>query len=209
MVGTTPQWAREAGCRSLWCPPRDLDEFGAFVRAVAERHPGQIAAWEVWNEPNHAAWFRPAPDPVHYGRLLEAATGALRAVDPDATVLSAGLAPSPSGNPARMLPARFLDRLYDTGALDAVDAIAYHPYSYPFLPSQRTGENGFIDQLRSMREVVLDHDDDKKILVDRVRLAHAGGRPDLARPAGADGDRRVRALALTRLRGPAVLVRVA
>ena len=163
MVGTTPQWAREPGCRSLWCPPRDLDQFGAFVRAVAERHPGQIAAWEVWNEPNHAAWFHPAPDPEHYGRLLEAATGALRAVDPDATVLSAGLAPSPSGNPARMLPARFLDRLYDTGALDAVDAIAYHPYSYPFLPSQRTGDNGFIDQLRSMREVVLDHDDDKKI----------------------------------------------
>ena len=114
----------------------------------------------------------------------------------------------PAGSPRRRrttrgpdAPRRFLDRVYDSGAMDVVDAIAYHPYSFPDLPSQRTGDNGFIDQLRRVREVMVDHGDgDKKVWLTEFGFAHARRATRPARPPGADGDRRLRAVAVARLR---------
>jgi exo-beta-1,3-glucanase (GH17 family) len=43
--------------------------------------------------------------------------------------------------------------------MDEVDGVAYHPYSYPDLPTERTGNNGFVDQLAAVRKVMVDHGD--------------------------------------------------
>ena len=176
MVGTTPQWARRDGCPTLWCPPRDPADFAGFVTAVAERYGQDVRAWEVWNEPNHASWFRPRPDPKRYGDLLTAAARAIRATVPDATVLSGGVAPSPRGDPRRMLPDRFLDEVYRTGAMDLVDGVAYHPYSIPNLPSERTGNNGWADQLPAFRKVMVDHGDaDERVWLTEFGFPTPGG----------------------------------
>jgi hypothetical protein len=182
MVGTTPRWARRSGCGNLWCPPADPAAFGRFVTAVAERYGGDgsaIGAWEVWNEENHARWFLPRVDPARFGRVLTAATGAIREADPGATVLLGGLAPSMPGNPERVMPDEFLEQLYDTGAMDDLDGVAYHPYSYPALPSQRTGTNGFIDQAEAVRRVMVDHGDgDDRVWLTEFGFPTPGGTPD-------------------------------
>jgi hypothetical protein len=177
MVGTTPHWARKPGCPTLWCPPRDPQDFGRFVDAVAKRYSdGAVKAWEVWNEPNHANWFKPRPDAEQYGRLLVTAARAIRADEPDATVLSAGLAPSPRDDPRRMMPDRFLDEVYRTGAMDLVDGVAFHPYSIPNLPSESTGNNGFVDQLGAVRKVMVDHGDrDEHVWLTEFGFPTTGG----------------------------------
>ena len=195
MVGTTPRWARRSGCATLWCPPRNDAAFAAFVTKVAERYGSQgIEAWEVWNEPNHAAWWEPAPDPGAYGRLLLAAGGRDPvSVDPGATVLSGALAPSPPDNERRMLPDQFLEEVYDSGAMDVVDAVAYHPYSFPDLPSERTGNNGFIDQVGDVRDVMVDHGDgDEKVWLTEFGFATPGDGPALLARQVRDGRRRLR-----------------
>jgi hypothetical protein len=179
MVGTTPNWARRPGCSNLWCQPRDPAEFSRFVTAVAERYGGDgtaIRAWEIWNEENHPSWFRPAPNPERFSRLVVAATGAIREQDPDTTVLLGGLAPTRPGHRRRMLPDRFLAEVYDTGAMDVLDGVAYHPYSFPNLPSERTGSNGFIDQLGDVRDVMVAHGDgDKRIWLTEFGYPTPGG----------------------------------
>src|SRR3954447_24475099 len=184
MVGTTPQWARRRGCPTLWCPPADPADFAAFLGKVADRYPGRaIDAWEIWNEPNFASWFRPRPGPALSGRLLVTAAHAIRAHEPGATVLSGGLAPSPVDDARRQKPDRFLDELYATGAMDVVDAVGYHPYSYPDLPSVKTGDNGFVDQGARVRDVMVRHGDaDKRVwLTEFGYPTPGGGSPILAR----------------------------
>ena len=82
---------------------------------------------------------------------------AIRSVEPQAVVLSGGMAPALRDTRRRLTPHSFLERLYDTGAMEAIDGVAYHPYSYPELPSVRTGRNGFIDEIGRLRRIMNAH----------------------------------------------------
>jgi hypothetical protein len=181
MVGTTPNWARQPQCQNLWCPPVEPAEFGRFVAKVAQRYRSSaIRAWEVWNEENHAAFFRPNPNPVRYGKLLVAATRAIRRFEPGTTILSGGTAPTRVDSRQRRAPDRFLDELYATGAMAGVDGVAYHPYSFPNLPSVRTGNNGFIDQIGRLRKVMVAHGDgDQQIWLTEFGMPTPGGSSPL------------------------------
>jgi polysaccharide biosynthesis protein PslG len=101
--------------------PEQLAAYGRYAQAVAKRYHGSDVAYEIWNEPNLDLFWPPRYDAQGYGRLLSIATGAIRAVDPTATILSAGLANEND-------PQKFLRTLATSGALDGVDGIAFHPY---------------------------------------------------------------------------------
>jgi hypothetical protein len=124
----TPAWARPRGTEDK-NPPTDPATFASFVVAAADHFGDQIAAWELWNEPNISQFWRPRPDPVAYGRLLRPAATALRAAHPTATILSGGVAPA---NGAELT---YLLSIVDSGGLGPVDGVAVHPYSYPNSPS--------------------------------------------------------------------------
>lgn len=132
----TPQWARPAGT-STHAPPLDPERFAAFASAAVRRYrPRGVLAYEVWNEPNIPQFWEPTPQVAAYVRLLQAASRAIRAAAPDATVVSGGLAPASDDGPNGQLdPRTFLERLYAAGAGPSLDAVAVHPYSYPALPS--------------------------------------------------------------------------
>jgi hypothetical protein len=90
-----------------------------------------IRAWQIWNEPNSAAFYRPRPDVGAYGELLTLAASAIRAEDPGAEVLLAGLwryrAAEREGG---IRGADFLERLYRQPGIEAAfDGIAIHPYA--------------------------------------------------------------------------------
>lgn len=121
--------ARAPGTAEL-APPSDPQDLARFLTHLAARHAPRVAAVEVWREPNVLPnWRAGGPDPEDYGRLLVAATQAVRRAAPSWRVVSAGLAPvrvaaSPVCFQSDLV---FLDRLAASGALDAVDAVGVQP----------------------------------------------------------------------------------
>jgi hypothetical protein len=162
MLAYTPPWARPAGCVSLKCLPADPQAFAAFAAAAARRYGpgsdradlrGAIRAWEIWNEPNHLPFAQPAPDPVAYTRLLQAAYRAVKSVDPGATVITGGLAPAPDAPGRSYQPGSFLWAMYEAGAKGSFDAVGHHPYAYPFNPLNGKEWNAFT-QTRDLHAIM-------------------------------------------------------
>ncbi len=90
-------------------------------------HPA--AAWEVWSEPNHPAFWPGAEVSVdRYRALLLYARVGLRDGDPEARVVVGGLAPVTIAD--AMAPDAFLRALLDApDARTMFDAVALHPYA--------------------------------------------------------------------------------
>lgn len=101
-----------------------------------------IQAWEIGNEPNIDAsygWGAP-PDAAAYKTMLCAAYAQIKAADPYAIVVSAGLAPTgriagnygghPGHNGSAQDDRQYLIELLDNGGGACLDAVGYHPYGY-------------------------------------------------------------------------------
>ncbi|MBC7231291.1 MAG: beta-galactosidase [Actinobacteria bacterium] len=125
ILGAAPPWAN--GGQDWRYPPTDLEAWRGYVRTVAARYRGRVAAWEVWNEENIHAFWMPEPDPEAYLELLAAASAEIRAADPSAAVVMGGVAG---------LGPDYLDACLSLGAAEYIDAIAYHPYA------ETVGEEG-------------------------------------------------------------------
>jgi hypothetical protein len=105
-------------------PPRTPEQraaYGRFVQAVAKRYHGSDIVYEIWNEPNLDLFWPPTFDAKAYGELLDMAARAIRDVEPDATIIPAGLANENN-------PAQFLHTLASAGALRDINGISFHPY---------------------------------------------------------------------------------
>ncbi|HEX6700830.1 MAG TPA: cellulase family glycosylhydrolase [Gaiellaceae bacterium] len=130
----TPAWARPAGTRAN-SPPTDPTDFGTFAgRAASHFRARGVQAYEIWNEPNIAAFWAPGPDPARYTELLAQAYRAIKRADPSATVVSGGLSPYAGYGVAdaqHMNPLTFLEQMYANGARKSMDAVGWHPYSFP------------------------------------------------------------------------------
>jgi hypothetical protein len=137
ILAYTPPWARDVGCVSAKCAPASPAAFARFAGAAAARYaPLGLHTWEVWNEPNMTGFWRPAPDPTRYLAVLRAAAGAIRAADPAAYLVSGGLAAVPSTD-GDITELDFLGRMCSLGLGGIVNAVGYHPYTFPYLPSFR------------------------------------------------------------------------
>jgi hypothetical protein len=146
-----------------WAPRPS--ELAAFATAVARRYSGtwpdparpgvvlpRVAAFQAWNEPNLPRYLSPqwivrdgrwvSWAPEHYRRMLNAFAAAVRAVQPSATIVAAGLAPAGEGadGAGRMTPVRFLRALLCLGSSPSsgpvacpekpnFDVLAFHPLS--------------------------------------------------------------------------------
>lgn len=69
----------------------DLDAWESHVRLMVERYGDRVKYWQVWNEPNSPDYLSPNSIET-YGPILERSYDAIKDVDPDATVITAGLA---------------------------------------------------------------------------------------------------------------------
>lgn len=131
----TPSWAVPPQARTLvHAAPADPKVWGNFVAQTAARYRDVIHNWEIWNEPNIDDSFAPAPDLALYSAMLKESYSAIKAADPDSTVITGGTSPAVDIS-NEMSPLTFLEGLYDHGAGDYFDAVAMHPYSSPDLLS--------------------------------------------------------------------------
>lgn len=125
------QHPRTRGQRTAWAGfvsavARRYGRGGTFWEARPELEPMPLTAYQVWNEPNLPVFWRPAPDAAGYLRLVRLTRARLRAVDPKASVVLAGLPNSRLGVPAL----DYLRAIYaEPGAREAFDVVALHPYA--------------------------------------------------------------------------------
>ncbi len=70
-----------------WRYPPRLDAWRPWVRAQAQRYKGKIRYYEIWNEPDISFW---KGTPEQYLELLKASYEEIKAVDPDAIVMTGG-----------------------------------------------------------------------------------------------------------------------
>jgi hypothetical protein len=112
-VDGTPDWALERPC-SLDGPPANLDDFANYLTQLATRYRGRIRAYQIWNEPNLSReWCDQAPNPAAYAQLLATAYQAIKRADPNALVISGGLAPTGSRPPEALPDDEYLTQLYE------------------------------------------------------------------------------------------------
>lgn len=137
--------------------PKNLQAMGAFAAVVARRygrggsfwgdHPDvpalPMTAYQVWNEPNLAAYSPPKPSARKYVAMLKAVTPAIKAVDPSAEIVTAGLPDSRLSKPNLY---SFIKQMYRAGAKGTFDTIGINPYA----PTAKS----LIGKLRRIRSIM-------------------------------------------------------
>ncbi len=172
LVDDTPCWASSAPASLLavcdpssgspanaW-PPSDPAVYAAFVAYLAKRYGTKLAAIEVWNEPDQAneEYFAGPDKPERYAAMLRAAYPAIKAANPDVSVLAGALVGSNG---------EFLRELYAAGIKGYYDGLAVHYYTLT------------LASLRSIRETQLANGDTKPLWLDEFGWSSCWPRESL------------------------------
>ncbi len=158
-----PFWASEAV--GFNAPPQDQADYGHFVKQVAQRYRGRVKAYIIWNEPNLALdWGGLPPDPDGYVELLRVGYEAVKATDPTALVVSAGLAPTNNRDDDALDDRDFLQGMYQAGAAPYFDVLGAHPYGGTFPPEAPAEVNDglVMGRLADLRAIMTAHNDGHK-----------------------------------------------
>ena len=148
----------------IWYPPRtdqELDAWAGFVGDTVAHFAGRVDSYEMWNEPNIAQFWKPAPDPAEYARLLQRGYTAAKRADPHAQVVFGGLSHNEVG---------YLQAYYRAAPADAAtrswffDVLDVHPYTDGRSPDDtspdtaKLGRYGLVDNtfagLRLMKAAI-------------------------------------------------------
>jgi len=127
------------GARRGTYPPANYSDFAYFAARLVRRYgPGgefwqqhpdlpqlPIRSWQVWNEPNIPVYWPSGPNPAQYTAMLRTVGEWIKAVDPGARVVTAGLNESERG--MKLVP--FLEGMYRAGGKGSFDVLALHPYA--------------------------------------------------------------------------------
>lgn len=123
-----PKLAEIYGTKRL--PPTSNPEaFSAwleFVSKLIDRYKEKIKYWEIWNEPNHFAYWGDEPNAKEYGRMVHETAKVIKKNDPTAIVLAGALAG---------LDHQFVDDFLSVGNKDIVDIVTFH--NYGSIPEER------------------------------------------------------------------------
>lgn len=149
MVNSTPVWAGTDGNFPGAKTP-DPVAYANFMTQVATRYGKTISAYEVWNEVNCVCFYDPI-SPSSYTDLLKAAYPAIKAADPTATVIAAGLGSVFTFGGVTMNPVDYVNGMYAAGAKGYFDALAFHPYQETLKFSD--GENVVLSPFTQIQKI--------------------------------------------------------
>jgi hypothetical protein len=134
LVDSTPCWAssapasllrrclpRQDSAANAW-PPGEARAYATFVGYLAQRYGTELAAIEIWNEPDQAneLYFAGPEKAARYAALLRAAYTAIKRANPSVLVLGASIV-GDNG--------KFLRLLYADGIKGYYDGLAVHFYT--------------------------------------------------------------------------------
>ncbi|MEA2480380.1 MAG: polysaccharide biosynthesis protein PslG [Thermoleophilaceae bacterium] len=173
VVYGAPRWAaKQPG--AFGSPPSDDAAYGRFAAALVKRYgPGgtfwaahpelpahPVRDWQIWNEPNLRPFWDDDTWAPGYVKLLRTARRAIRAADPKARVVLAGL-PNHSWTA--------LEQLYKAGVHGLFDVAALHPF---------TGQvDGVLTLVKRARKVMArGHDARTPLMLTEVSWPSAAGK---------------------------------
>lgn len=134
-----PPWAQPAAAEAS--TPVDVADFADYCGAVAGRYAGRVAAYEVWNEPNLAReWGGRRPEAAGYVALLKACYLAIKAADPQALVISAGLAPTDRDDDEARPDIAYYREFYAAGGAPYFDLLGVHAPGFGNPPERAPAE---------------------------------------------------------------------
>ncbi|MBI2690726.1 MAG: hypothetical protein HYX29_02085 [Solirubrobacterales bacterium] len=200
MLFKAPRWAQDgmapdsakAGS-GAWKP--SAAAFGDFARAAAVRYSGgysdattagnlpRVSIWQAWNEPNLPLFLAPTSAELYRG-LLNSMRDSVKAVQPGATIVTAGLAPVKSSQPAAF-PKKFAEQLLcvtpangwferDPSCTERArfDVLGLHPYSLDARPTQRAriAGNMFVADVEDLAQILQAAQNEKSISPGSKRL---------------------------------------
>lgn len=163
---STPCWAAAApdavkqDCADLWgdvnwYPPADPRDFARVPAYLARRYGEDLAAMEVWNEPNLAEFQKPderskSERADRYAEMLDAVYPSVKKAAPSLPVMGGAIEGTDSD---------FLEMLYDRKLARNSDAVSFHPYNGPRAPDWDRPEDwdpkyDFKAGISRMREVM-------------------------------------------------------
>jgi hypothetical protein len=144
MLFNPPEWrsGRPPGddSRGVY-PPKQYTDMGDFGAAIARRYGADGSFWreqpwvpklpvryyQVWTEPNIPTSWPPRANAAQYAGLLKATSPRIKAADPTAQIVTAGL---PESGLDGTIPMRqYIAQLYEAGAAEGFDVLALNPYS--------------------------------------------------------------------------------
>ncbi len=115
----------------------DIDAFGEQLENLARERAGVINAYSIGNEVNLAReWGGQQPDPALYTRLLAVAYARIKTGDPDALVISSGIAPTGGDSAGAVDDLAYARAMFEAGALDVMDAYSFHAYGFVYEPER-------------------------------------------------------------------------
>jgi len=136
--------------------PKKNSDLGVFGAEIAKRYGPNGTMWaarpdvpklpiveyQVWNEPNLKAYSPPKPSAKKYVAMLKAVTPRIRAVDPTAEIVTAGLPDSRLSKPNLF---KFITQLYQAGAKGKFNDLGINPYA--------TNASSLIKKLKKIRAI--------------------------------------------------------
>jgi polysaccharide biosynthesis protein PslG len=178
--------------------------FWAEHAAVPKR---PIREWQIWNEPNFK-YFIAKPNPTEYGQLVKISSTALKAADPGARVLLAGLFARPKGarnartgkhKSLNWYASDFVSQMYKTtpGIKSRFNGVALHPYTI------RASElPGVIEEFRKV--LTVNHDGGKGLWITELGWSSGSASQANQFAKGPSGQARELRTAFAKLRAKAV-----
>jgi polysaccharide biosynthesis protein PslG len=155
----SPTWATScpSATRPTFCPPADETNLGHFVVTLMGRYGPSgtfwksnptvpkvpITSWQIWNEPNFPSYWGGTPSAAGYVQMLATVAPMMRAADPTAEIVSAGMPDSLSTGAVRL--ADYVTQLYAGGIKGTFDTLAVHGYS-----DTPGGSVGLVQQVRAI-----------------------------------------------------------
>src|SRR5436190_7310891 len=136
-----PSFRRPAGANKNYTPfPKSNDDMAQFAVTVVQRygpggtfwnsHPGladlSFNAYQIWNEPNLPVYSGGHPNAAAYVAMLRTVGAAIKAAQPAAEVVTAGLPDSRLSKPNIF---KYIQQMYSAGGKGTFDTLGVNPYA--------------------------------------------------------------------------------
>jgi hypothetical protein len=144
-----PQWV--GGGSNANIPPLTTAEWSEYVRRVAQRYRGKIAAYEIWNEPDEPStsqmgigWGRNIEEPPLYVDFVHAAAAQIRAQTPGTLVVAPVFESRNTGSGVDNRKRRILQQIQaavypDGPGYSFIDVVSVHNNAGDTEPSKTMG----------------------------------------------------------------------
>jgi hypothetical protein len=166
-VGYTPEWAARSKDDFWTQPPKDFRWYADVLRAIVRRYKGRVRAWEIWNEPDLAEYWRGTPE--EFVELVKAAAPVIREEDPNALVVLGGVSKG---------PAEFYRALHAAGVEKYVDVVAMH--AYPESWDDARAESIYYDRVAELAKLVDESGTGDDLWINEAGYANYREQPSLA-----------------------------